>query len=284
MSCATDSSARTTVVPAAITRPPRRRTAARARRCARTRRSTPGYGGSWRSGEETPQCSVIGRDPDATRHQFGDQLGCERPPGARHLGATGRARVHVLVGLERPASGHVAVADRLAVTRQVLLDAPPAASKRASISRVPSRVGRDQLEPRLPGQLQPLAGAASGRPRAVGASELNHPPARRRAGGPRGEVHSGGRTVGAPAPFRRRAALPETFTTSTSPGSRSLGQLREASVRDRAGRSPCHQQHEPRRGAGRAPRAARAPRALSAARRRARSRRYLASRASSRAT
>jgi hypothetical protein len=61
----TDSSARTTVVPTAITR----RAVVSSRAVAAGTSKYSGNGGSCRSGEETPACSVIGaiRIPRATR-------------------------------------------------------------------------------------------------------------------------------------------------------------------------------------------------------------------------
>ncbi len=58
--------------------------------------------------------------PDPARGQCGDQLGRERPAGARHLGAARRCRVDVLVGIQRPPPVDVAVADRLAEAPQEL--------------------------------------------------------------------------------------------------------------------------------------------------------------------
>ena len=60
------------------------------------------------------------RHVDPGGHQLRDQLRRERPPGARHLGASGRVGVHRLVALERPGLRGVGVADRLAVAGQVV--------------------------------------------------------------------------------------------------------------------------------------------------------------------
>ena len=65
---ATLSSARTTVVPTAMTRPPQPRTAPTSRAVSAGTRKRSGNGGSSRSGEETPACSTSGatRTPPVT--------------------------------------------------------------------------------------------------------------------------------------------------------------------------------------------------------------------------
>ena len=56
---------------------------------------------------------------DALGHQPGQDLGGEGPAGARHLGRAGLGGVDVLVGGDRPAALHVAVADGAPVAGQV---------------------------------------------------------------------------------------------------------------------------------------------------------------------
>ncbi len=63
-----------------------------------------------------------GGDEHALGDEPGDQLGGERPAGARHLGAAGLERVHVLVRGQGPATGHVAVANRMPVRGQIRLE------------------------------------------------------------------------------------------------------------------------------------------------------------------
>ena len=67
-------------------------------------------------------CSVTGATstPSATSRVI--KLGGERPAGARHLGAAGLERVHVLVRRQGPATGHVAVANRMPVRGQIRLE------------------------------------------------------------------------------------------------------------------------------------------------------------------
>ena len=86
-----DSSARTTVVPTATTRPPPARTALtwRAVDSGTSKRSA--YGGSSASGDATPVCSVIGRTTTPPRRQRAHQsavngrpaLGISALPGSR---------------------------------------------------------------------------------------------------------------------------------------------------------------------------------------------------------
>ncbi len=66
------SSARTTVVPTAITRPPAARVMFTSAAVAAGTSYRSGNGGSWRSGDDTPVCSVIGATatPRATSAQI----------------------------------------------------------------------------------------------------------------------------------------------------------------------------------------------------------------------
>ena len=98
------SSARTTVVPTAITRPPHPCTAFDEPRGRLRHVELLGKRGLVALGRGDAGVQRDRRDQHAMPDQRRDQLGGERPPGARHLGAAGRRRVDVLVGLERPAA------------------------------------------------------------------------------------------------------------------------------------------------------------------------------------
>ena len=97
----TVSSARTTVVPTAITRPPRVDGVDQLARSRAGTRYHSGYGGSSRSSEETPVWRTIGatRTPLATSRVRSSGVNGRR---ARHSALPGSFGVDVLVRLERP--------------------------------------------------------------------------------------------------------------------------------------------------------------------------------------
>ena len=140
------SSARTTVVPTAITR------------CAALAGGVdPGRGGGGHTGPlrvgqlvglERGHAGVQhdGRDADALGHEPGDHLGRERAAGAGHLGAARLGGVDVLVGAERPRPLDVAVADRPAVARPATSAAAAAACRLGDPEPARRPVRRQQVE------------------------------------------------------------------------------------------------------------------------------------------
>lgn len=117
--------------------------------------------------------------------------------GAWHLGATGRDRIHVLIGLERPGLLRVAVADRLTDTLEQRLEGHGTVQPGQEQSR--SRgVRRCQLQRhRSVIQGDRLAGAPALGPRPIRRSQLDHVPALVvKARGPGGEVHANRGAVG----------------------------------------------------------------------------------------
>ena len=126
----------------ATTRPPQPRAALTSRAvCVRDAVALGVRAARGSPGEETPVCSVMGatRTPPATSSVTSSAvngrpaLGISALPGSR--------RVDVLVGGERPARRHVAVADRAAVLGEVRLDRPTGSASRASQSRA-AEIGR----------------------------------------------------------------------------------------------------------------------------------------------
>ena len=81
VSSVTVSSARTTVVPTAMTRTPARLAALMRSAVAAARGKYSSYGGSWLSRLATPVCSTQRRDLDAARDEWGDKLRRERAAG-----------------------------------------------------------------------------------------------------------------------------------------------------------------------------------------------------------
>ena len=221
-----------------------------------------GNGGSWRSGELTPVCSVIGATAIPRGDQRGDQLGRERPAGARHLGA---ARAWSRTRSDRRASGHaaahVAVPDRLARAPSRQLLAPAAPSSWASSRRAPEAYGRDELQ---------LGGAAgerrSSRRRARGPGATRRRcAARPRASARRGRAR-GWRSARAPgcrrrrAPGDRRGQRRRDVDDDQVAGLQQLGAARESGRGSGRRRPRSATSSRTRRGPGRAPRAARWPR------------------------
>ena len=124
--CETVSRARTTVVPTAITRPPPLvRGVHQARRVPRNAEAL-----------RVGRLVALLRGDAGVQHDRRDEhapvtsrvisSGRERAPGAGHLGAAGLGGVDGLVGGQRPASRHVAVADRVPVLGEVGRDRPAA--------------------------------------------------------------------------------------------------------------------------------------------------------------
>ena len=117
-------------------------------------------------------CSTSGADADALGHEPGDDLGRERPAGARHLGAARLGGVDVLVGAQRPRSLDVAVADRPAVDGQPgqrpLGQAEPGDPQAAGVAVRRRRASSDapaaERERRRRRRTGPALGGASGRP------------------------------------------------------------------------------------------------------------------------
>ena len=134
---AADSSARVTVVPTAITRPPACLCQVHQPRGAR--RHVERLRDRWLARLCGGNTGVQGdrRDRDTGRDQRRHQLGAERPGRACHLGAAGLPREYRLVAAQRPLPRDVGVADR---------------------SPVPGQVGRDVALDRQPRDPQPAAG------------------------------------------------------------------------------------------------------------------------------
>ena len=165
-------------------------------------------------------------DEHAAGDEPRDQLRRERPAGARHLGAAGLERVDVLVGRERPAARHVAVADRLPVLREVGLERPrqvepgepePDAGvggedprrrrRREASSRSPASTPPNGASPRRSSTIQKRSGSRSRRGRREPQLELGRRP---RA-----------------SPARAAGSVAEVLTTSRSPGARNCGRSRK---------------------------------------------------------
>ena len=176
---ATVSSARTTVVPTAITRPPRPCTSfdepggrAAAPDSARGTGARPPRATRRRVQRDRG-------DQDAVRDELGDQLGGERPRRARHLGAAGLAREDRLVVVDRPRRLGVAVADRVAVAAQVRLDRlaeREPGDRRAGCCRGTGASSSARTRRRGARRARPSAGAPQRR--ALQRAELDDPVAR----------------------------------------------------------------------------------------------------------
>jgi hypothetical protein len=124
--------------------------------------------------------------------QGGDQLGRERPTGARHLGAARRGRVDVLVGIQRPASVDVAVTDRLAEPPQQLGHGLVAGVQLGDPQPITVRVEGDQLEAygAVAAERDHPAHATPRGHGPIAAADLDHPPALVEVRHRRREVHA----------------------------------------------------------------------------------------------
>ena len=92
-------------------------------------------------------------EEDAARDELRHQLGRERPGRARHLGAAGVQGEDRLVRVEWELRTDVAVADRVAVPVEVLLER--CSELEPSDHQAPlAGVGRDELDPAAVGQLE----------------------------------------------------------------------------------------------------------------------------------
>ena len=94
-------------------------------------------------------------DEDAAGDEPRDQLGRERPPGTRHLGAAGLVCVDVLIRRQRPATGHVAVADRLPVLGEIGLERSRQVEPREPQARAGERL--EDARRRAAGKLEHVA-------------------------------------------------------------------------------------------------------------------------------
>ena len=213
-------------------------------------------------------------DEHAAGGERRDQLGRERPAGARHLGAAGLGGEHGLVGVERPLARDVAVADRVAVLGEELAQRVGPRDP-ASHSRAPPAYGATSSTSVSPGSDDALAGAgAAVRARAVGGAQLDDPPravqleVRRGGGEAQLDGLAAGERPGHGGGQRRRDVDDEQVARAqVARAGRGSGRARRrrSRARRRAGAR--------RRARARGPPAARAPRARAGGRRRARSRR-----------
>jgi hypothetical protein len=99
------------------------------------------------------------RDHDAARDERGHELGRERAPGARHLGAAGVQREDRLMVRERSLGGQMRVGDRRAVAGEVAAQLEIAGAKLDQPQPRAGQVGRQQRRVRAARQGQRLAGA-----------------------------------------------------------------------------------------------------------------------------
>ena len=173
-------------------------------------------------------------DEDAAGDEPRDQLGRERPPGTRHLGTAGLVRVDVLIRRQRPATGHVAVADRLPVlgeirlerSRQVESREPQARSRQTARGCAPSRPpGSSNTSPTS----TPSNGASPRRSSTIHSPSMSAP----RAGV---ESRSSSSSPSARVAASAAARVADVFTTSRSPGATNSRQVVEAGVLDRLAR------------------------------------------------
>ncbi len=140
---------------------------------------------------------------DALRDEARDELGRERTPRARHLRTARLARVHVLIGVERPVPRDVPVANRPSVYREIgeqrrgkVERANPHACRSIEARRQVHEATGDQLQ-RAPRRfVEPRLGRA-----AVRTAQLDQPQVGRQ---PLREVNDEGRAVFAHRVERRR--------------------------------------------------------------------------------
>ncbi len=167
------------------------------------------------------------RHIDAAGDQAGDHAGRERPPRARHLGAAGLDRIHVLIGVERPVRSGVPVADRLAVAVEVIEQVAPAQVE-VGDPEPRSHVARQQLRLGPVREQQPLTGMASV-PAAVVRPQLDDPAPGSLARSGRREVkHQPGAAGGARR--QRRGQGARGVQDQHVAGPEQLGQLVEVAV------------------------------------------------------
>src|SRR5262249_15994415 len=154
----------------------------------------------------------------------GQELRAERAAPARHLRAARLEGVDGLVGLERPALRHVAVADRSSLPFEVALERLGKQKSREPEAGAARGTGGGVWPP--PGG-QPPPGPRPARPRRGGSpGERGRPRVRR--GGPRRGGGGGGRGRGSGGRSRGRGesgggSVAEVLTTSRSPARRKLG-------------------------------------------------------------
>ncbi len=119
-------------------------------------------------------------------HQGGDQLGRERPTGARHLRTAVLVGVHGAVGGQRPRPGHVPVADGRAVDAEVGGERRPQVEGRDPQPPVGGSPRLGQSGTGSGGQANDLADPPIGERQAsdaVGRAQLDQPPFTRQAAG-----------------------------------------------------------------------------------------------------
>ena len=171
---------------------------------------------------------------NAAGREAGDDVGRKRPSSAGHLGRSRFGGVHVLVGGDRPRALDVPVADRTAVSREIVV----------------KRIGQleaDDPEPHT-------AGVAEGR------EEARRPPAGRRSTSPdtasrHGSVPRRSSAVQRPAgravdrctstaspallvAVTLAASVPDVLTTTRSPSRRKRGSSENVAVPERAFGAP----------------------------------------------
>ena len=219
-SSVTVASARTTVVPMAITRPPFCRVAPMA--VGGRPRDAVALGVRALLALERRHAGVQHerRDADPPSDQVGDQLGGEGARRARHLDAAGLAREHGLVGLDRPFARHVAVADRTAVRVEEVEHRRVVVEGRGGEPQ-PLRVGESgvQLHASEPEQVD--ARPARRRPAARSCPSVGWRTSTRST--PPGSSPEKCTTTGSPSGRRASTAagtVAEVFTTTRSPGRR----------------------------------------------------------------
>ena len=197
---------------------------------------------------------------DAFGHQAGQHLGGERPTGAGHLGRARLGGVHVLVGRDRIAAPHVAVADGAAVAGQVavqrfgrvdLRDPQPHAVPAGT-----GGVGGEEVDPAAARSSTMSPGLRPPGRRGAVPADLDRPQPGRQL---RRQVDLDGRAVGS-VPSTSAASVPDVLMTTRSPSSRKRGSSEkcECTSGRRAWRPPACARHH---GSCPGPRAARAPRA-----------------------
>ena len=182
------------------------------------------------------------REQHAARRQLCHQLAGERPRRARHLGAAGVDREDRLVGVDRPLPWRVAIADRMPVAAQVVVDRLTEREAREGEAAA-AEVGREQLCLRAARKLEPGAVSGSLGRQELGAAQLHDPvgcscavagPARRR------EVQQ---QVLAVQPCRqRRGQRGRGVHHEQVAGPQEAPDLAEAGMHQAAVRAGCHEQ------------------------------------------
>ena len=166
------------------------------------------------------------RDEHAAGDEPRDQLGRERPAGARHLGAAGLERVDVLVRLERPRRAARSRSGSGCPCRRGTpraARAGRAARARAARRRRTARGARD----RAAGQREALADGAAANGGARRRAELDDPDGRRRWPGAGVESRSSSASPSPRVAGSAAGSVAEVLTTSRSPGARKRGRSRK---------------------------------------------------------